>query len=482
MNTQAIINSIPARAVWMIAMSLAVLFAQTQLASAQNIPRSFADLAEKVSPAVVNISTSMKVATSTDTDPVIPRGAPYERFFREFLDRNLDRRDVPRRSNNLGAGFIISSDGLIVTNQHVIESADEIQVETYSGEILPATLIGRDPNTDIALLKVESESSLPHVSFGNSDVSRVGDWVMAVGNPLNQGFSVSVGIISARNRTLAGSYDDYIQTDAAINKGNSGGPLFNMDGEVIGVNTAIFSPDGGSIGIGFAMSSAVVDPVVEQLKEFGETRRGWLGVQIQDIDEDVANALGLDGLDGALISGVMEGPALDGGLQSGDVILSFDGVEIEDTRQLVRLVGDAAAGKDVEVVLFRDGEAMELTVTLGRREEAERLMPASAPDAGPIERDVLGLTVTPLTDELREQLGLDKELEGLVVNEVDQTAAAYDKGLRSGDVITEVGQKKALTVADLEGRVAEAKEAGRTSILLLVRRDGSPMFVALPIG
>ncbi len=483
MNAQATITSSPTRAIWMITLGLAVLFTQSLMATAQNMSRSFADLAEQVSPAVVNISTSQNIAASTDNRPIMPEGSPYERFFRDFLEPYRGQRQVPpRRSNSLGAGFVISEDGLIVTNFHVIDAADEIMIEFFSGDTLPATVLGHDPNTDIALLKVDSESPLPHVSFGDSDIARVGDWVMAVGNPLNQGFSVSIGIISARNRTLSGSYDDYIQTDAAINRGNSGGPLFNTDGEVIGVNTAILSPDGGSIGIGFAMSASVVSPVVEQLKEFGETRRGWLGVQIQNVDTDVADALGLDQASGALVSEVMDGPALAGGVESGDVILSIDGKEVDDTRQLVRIVGDTAVGKAVELVVFRDGGTRTITVTLGRREEAERLMPARASDIEPTETDLLGLTVNTITDEVRQRFGLAKDLEGLVVSDVDETATAYEKGLRSGDVITEAGQRKVRTVRDLEDRVAEAEEAGRNSILLLVRRDGSPMFVALPTG
>ncbi len=482
MNTQAIDTLGPIRALRTIVLGLTVLCAQTLLAAAQDMPRSFADLADQVSPAVVNISTTKQVAASTDGDSIMPRGSPYREFFRDFLERNQEPQNRPRRSNSLGAGFVISEDGLIVTNSHVIEAADEILVEFFSGETLPATVMGRDLNTDIALLKVESDTPLSHVSFGDSDVARVGDWVMAVGNPLNQGFSVSVGIISARDRTLSGSYDDYIQTDAAINRGNSGGPLFNLEGEVIGVNTAILSPDGGSIGIGFAMSAAVVSPVVEQLREFGETRRGWLGVNIQNIDMDVADALGLKEIAGALVSGVMEGPAMDGGVESGDVILSFDGMEIEDTRHLVRIVGETRVGKDVDVVVLRDGETMTLTVTLGRREEAERLMPASVPADEPTEKDLLGLTVTAITDDLRDELGLGDDLEGLVVSDVDEAATAFDKGLRPGDVITEAGQRKVLTVDDLEDRITETREAGRNSILLLVRREGSPMFVALPVG
>jgi serine protease Do len=295
---------------------------------------SFADLSDRLSPAVVNITTTTNVAqVDSGPRPIIPEGSPFEDFFRDFLERNNPGQPPrQRRGSALGSGFIISQDGYIVTNNHVIESADEIQIELFDGGELEARLIGRDPRTDIALLKVESDRPLPFVAFGNSDAARVGDWVLAIGNPLGQGFSVSAGIISARNRTLQGSYDDFIQTDAAINRGNSGGPLFNMGGEVIGVNTAILSPTGGSIGIGFAMSSAVVERVVAQLRDFGETRRGWLGVRIQNVDPDVAEALGMTEAKGALVTDVPEGPALEAGLRAGDVILEFDGQRVPDTR------------------------------------------------------------------------------------------------------------------------------------------------------
>ena len=472
------------RALWVMAIGMALALVQATSAQAQGMPKSFADLAETISPSVVNITTSTTVAASTNNRPVVPEGSPFEDFFRDFMDRGQNP-NRPRRSSALGSGFVISEDGFIVTNNHVIESADEILIEFFSGEELPATVIGTDKNTDIALLKVESDEPLPFVNFGDSDIARVGDWVMAMGNPLGQGFSVSVGIISARNRALQGSYDDYIQTDAAINRGNSGGPLFNMDGEVIGVNTAILSPNGGSIGIGFSMSSAVVTRVVAQLQEFGETRRGWLGVRIQDVQEDVAEALGLETVAGALVTDVPDGPAKDAGVESGDVILSFDGKDVEDTRQLVRVVGQTAVGKAVRVVVFRDGATETLMVTLGRREEAEGAVPASAPATTPdepVEKDILGLTITAMTDELREQLGLDGEASGLVVGEVDETAEAYEKGLRAGDVITEAGQQKVQSIGDLEDRIAEAKEAGRKSLLLLVRRAGEPRFVALSLG
>ncbi len=477
--TQAVALS---RAGWAVLLGLAFLIVQTLASQAQSRPDSFADLADQISPSVVNITTATTVAASTAPSPIVPEGSPFEDFFRDFMDRNGEGQRRPRRSQALGSGFVISEDGFIVTNNHVIESADEITIEFFSGDELKATVVGTDPNTDIALLKVEAEEPLQFVPFGDSDGARVGDWVMAMGNPLGQGFSVSVGIVSARNRALSGSYDDYIQTDAAINRGNSGGPLFNMDGEVIGVNTAILSPNGGSIGIGFAMASNVVTNVVDQLQRFGETRRGWLGVRIQDVGADVAEALGLEEAAGALVTDVPDGPAKDAGVEAGDVIMTFDGTDVQDTRQLVRIVGDTEVGKAVRVVVFRDGGTQTLMVTLGRREEAEGAVPASAPSSEPIEKDILGLTVTAMTEELREQLGLSAGAAGLVVREVDETTEAHEKGLRAGDVITEAGQQKVQSVGDLEDRIAEAREAGRKSLLLLVRRQGEPRFVALSLG
>jgi serine protease Do len=307
--------------------------------------------------------------------------------------------------------------------------------------------------------------------------------VMAMGNPLGQGFSVSAGIVSARNRALSGSYDDYLQTDAAINRGNSGGPLFNMDGDVVGVNTAILSPNGGSIGIGFSMASNVVVKVVDQLKEFGETRRGWLGVRIQDVTEDVAEAIGLEKVAGALVTDVPEGPSAEAGIKAGDVILSFDGKEVSDTRSLVRTVGNTQVGKAVRVLVFREGKTQTLKVTLGRREEAEGAVPAVQPaePEAPAKTEILGLTVSEITDKLREQLDLADTASGLVVQDVDQDSKAYEKGLRAGDVITEAGQQKLTNVDDLNSQIDAAREAGRKSLLLLVRRAGDPRFVALAL-
>ncbi|WP_420013620.1 Do family serine endopeptidase [Tateyamaria sp.] len=478
------------RALWISALALAFVLVQALAATAR--PESLAPLAEQISPSVVNITTSTVVAGRTGPQGIVPEGSPFEDFFREFQDRNNDGQGQrPRRSSALGSGFVISEDGYVVTNNHVIEGADEILIEFYPGEGQPAEqlkaeVIGTDPNTDIALLKVEADQPLQFVPFGDSDLARVGDWVVAMGNPLGQGFSVSAGIVSARNRALSGTYDDYIQTDAAINRGNSGGPLFNMDGEVIGVNTAILSPNGGSIGIGFSMASNVVTRVVDQLQEFGETRRGWLGVRIQDVTDDIAEAIGLEKVAGALVTSVPEGPAMDAGMEDGDVILSFAGVDVEDTRGLVRQVGNSPVGETVRVVVYRDGETVTLRVTLGRREEAEGAVPAvaTAPDEPeePVTKEVLGLTLSSLTDELREQLGAAEDQDGLAVTDVDETSEAFEKGLRAGDIITEARQQKVTSIADFETRLEEVKDAGRKSLLLLVRRAGDPRFVALGVG
>jgi serine protease Do len=458
----------------LLALSFVVLHATAALS--QDRPPSFADLAELVSPSVVNITTSTTVAERTIPRGVVPEGSPFEDFF------NNGPGGGPQRSSALGSGFVISPDGFIVTNNHVIEGADEILIEFFSGEELPAELIGTDPNTDIAVLKVDA-TDLPFVAFGDSNGvgARVGDWVMAMGNPLGQGFSVSVGIVSARNRALSGTYDDYIQTDAAINRGNSGGPLFNMDGQVIGVNTAILSPTGGSIGIGFAMSSEVVVNVVDQLIEFGETRRGWLGVRIQDVTPDMVAAIdGLDGARGALVTDVPPGPAENSGMISGDVILMFDGIEIEDTRELVQIVGNSPVGKEVPVEVLRDGDMEELTVVLGRRETSEAVaFPAASPEAPTAEpEELLGLSLSPITPELSEQFSLNVE-EGLVITGIAAGSDAASKGLIEGDVITEASRQPVSTIADLQEQIELATEAGRTSILMLVRRGGDPRFVAL---
>lgn len=470
----------PLRALWLGVVAVAFALSQTVAVEARGAPDTFADLAEKVSPAVVNITTSTVVEQPTGQGgPRFPEGSPFNEFFREFLERDPGQQ-APQRGQALGSGFVISEDGLIVTNNHVIEGADDIEIEFFSGNRMKATLIGTDPQTDIAVLKVEATEALPFVTFGDADASRVGDWVMAMGNPLGQGFSVSAGIVSARKRSLQGAYDDYIQTDAAINRGNSGGPLFNMDGEVIGVNTAILSPNGGSIGIGFAMSSNVASRVVQQLREFGETRRGWLGVRIQDVSPDIAEAMGLPKAAGALVTDVPDGPGKEAGILANDVILKFDGADVADTRALVRQVGDTDVGKAVPVVVLRGGKEMTIEVTLGRRETAEGEGSASRPGAQvkPQQQNLMGMRLRPVTEAEGKAAGV---AQGLFIEAVEPGAEAGTKGLRAGDLLTEAGQQPLSSVEDLQKRIEEAKDAGRKSLLLLVRRGTDSRFVALAV-
>lgn len=458
-------------------LALLLIVAQATVAFARGAPDSFADLVDQVSPSVVNITTQTKVATPVSPQGIVPDGSPFQDLFRDFNNR----RNTPRNSSALGSGFVISADGYIVTNNHVIEDADEITVEFFDGSERAATLIGRDKNVDIALLKVEADQDLPFVEFGNSDVARVGDWVMAMGNPLGQGFSVSVGIISARNRELSGAYDDFIQTDAAINRGNSGGPLFNMDGDVIGVNTAILSPNGGSIGIGFSMASKVVGPVVDQLKEYGEVRRGWLGVNIGNVTDDIAEALGMETPTGAIIRDVFDGPAKDAGLQSMDVIVKFDGQTVKDSGELVRLVGAAPVGKSVETVVLRDGDETVINVVLGQRPDPDAMAQNNAEPEPAETSTILGMELSAIDQAMREQFNLPAEVEGLIIMSVDPDSNAAEKGLAPGDIVTDAAQKPVRSVADFEAQVDATKEAGRQSLLLLVRRDSQPRFVVLPI-
>ncbi len=469
--------------IWVFLLTLVVLlpFYDKKL-YARGTPESFADLVEELSPAVVNITSTTILPKQPEFNPSIPPGSPFEEFFREYQDRNGPNNTPQRRRRGsaLGSGFIISADGFVVTNNHVIENADEIEIEMIDGTLIQAEVFGRDEKTDIALLKVKTEEALPFVEFGDASVARAGDWVLAIGNPLGQGFSVSAGIISARGRSLNGSYDDFIQTDAAINRGNSGGPLFNMDGKVIGVNTAILSPNGGSIGIGFSMSSSVVQKVVDQLKNFGETRRGWLGVRIQDINEDVADALGLGDTAGALVTDVPDGPAKEAGFLSGDIITEFDGKAVDNTRSLVRIVGDSPVGKSVSVRILRDGEEIVKEVTLGRLEDA---MAATNEIKPKPEKTIiiLGMTVSSLTDKVREKLELGEDINGLVVKEVESGSDAESKGIISGDVVIKVSQKLISAPYELKEEIDKAAANGKKSVLLLILRNGARRFVALSL-
>ncbi|NCZ64914.1 MAG: Do family serine endopeptidase [Rhodobacteraceae bacterium] len=456
---------------------VALLWMQTLAAAARGAPATFADLVEQVGGAVVNITTTTKMATPIGPQGIVPEGSPFEDLFR---GPNNGQRG-PRSASALGAGFVISEDGYVVTNNHVIAGADEIEVEFINGDIFPAKIVGTDANIDIAVLKIDADNPFEYVAFGNSDVARVGDWVMAMGNPLGQGFSVSAGIISARNRELSGPYDDYIQTDAAINRGNSGGPLFNMDGEVIGVNTAIISPSGGSIGLGFSMASNTVDPVVKQLKEYGEVRRGWLGVNIGSVNDEMAKALGLDEPTGAIIRDVFDGPAKDAGLKTMDVIVMFDGKEVADSGALVRIVGGTPVGATVKTIVLRDGKRMSIDVVLGQRPEPNALAQSDKP-AEPEQQGLLGMQLSEITPDMRSDMNLSDEVTGVLLLSVEVDSLAAASGLAAGDVITDAAQNPVEEIADLVEQVENATDAGRASLLLLVRRDGEPRFVVLKLN
>jgi serine protease Do len=456
-------------------------------AAAKSAPESFADLAEKLLPSVVNISSTQVVREDRGPQaPQLPEGSPFGDSFREFFNRN---QGAPRRATSLGSGFIISTDGLVVTNNHVIDGADEITVTLSDDTQHSAELVGRDPKTDLALLRIDADRVLPAVPFGDSTKSRVGDWVVAIGNPFGLGGTVTAGIISARQRDInQGPYDSFIQTDASINRGNSGGPMFNMDGEVIGVNTAIFSPTGGSVGVGFSVPSSIVSRVISQLQQFGQTRRGWLGVRIQTVTDEIAESIGLDGTRGALVSSVTDkGPAEAGGIKAGDVILSFDSKPVDSMRELPRIVAETDIGKSVPVEVWRDERQQTVAIKIGELEEEVPLLASTGPRGNAVEPeeaaiDDLGVSVTSITDEMRQQFNLPNELQGVVITAVEPNSAAAEKSLRPGDVIVEVSQEEVKTPGQIAEKIREARDADRSSVLLKINRNGDRRFVAVRIN
>jgi serine protease Do len=454
-------------------------------------PEGIADVAEQVIDAVVNISTSQTVDAKGGPSLQLPPGSPFEELFEEFNrnrrgDQNRER--APRRVNSLGSGFIIDPQGIVVTNNHVISEADEINVILNDGTKLKAELIGKDQKTDIALLRVKPEKPLKAVKFGDSEKVRLGEWVIAIGNPFSFGGSVTAGIVSGRNRELnSGPYDNYIQTDAAINRGNSGGPLFNLNGEVIGINTAIISPSGGSIGIGFAVPTKTALPVIEQLREYRETRRGWLGVAIQQVNDEIAESLGMKTARGALVARVDEkGPAKPGGIETGDVIIKFDGRDIKEMRDLPRVVADTPVGKQVEVVVIRKGKEETRSITVGRLEESEKQAALAkgqqTPEEPPAIKRVLGLDVANLSDDLRKRFKIKDTVKGVIITGVDAGSAAAERRLAAGDVIVEVSQEAVADSADLQRRIDQAKKDGRRTVLFLVATaDGDTRWVTVPL-
>ena len=464
-------------------------------AFAQTKPANLADLVAQVADAVVNISATQTFDDKTaDAAPELPKGTPFDDMFEQFFKnhgQNGPQAPHPHKSTSLGSGFVIDPSGIVITNNHVVAEGNDIVVIFTDGRKLKAKVLGKDPKVDVAVLKVEGgDKPFKTVKFGDSDKIRVGEGVMAVGNPFGLGETVTAGILSARNRNIdSGPYDDFLQTDAAINKGNSGGPLFNLDGEVIGINTAILSPTGGSIGIGFATPSATVMPVIAQLQKFGETRRGWLGVRIQPVDDTIAESLGLGDAHGALVAGVdPKGPAKPAGIEAGDVIVAFEGRPIKESRDLPRLVAGTSVGNKAEVTLVRKGKEVKVEVTLGRLEDGEKQMAKAeengddAPKAAAPAK-ALGLTMAPLGDEGRKTFKLKDSVKGVLVTGVDANSAAAEKGLRPGDVIEEVNQQAVEQPGDVSSALDALRKQGKKTALLLVGNGaGDVRFVALSLN
>jgi serine protease Do len=478
-----------------------------------------ADLAEQVMEAVVNISAQTTTETRNRTMPNVPGlgpDTPFGDLFEEFFNRRREgqqgqqgqpnqrgegqqgenqgprgQQPQQRRGQSAGSGFVIDPSGIVITNNHVIGEANDITVIFTDGRRLKAEVVGKDPKIDIAVLRVKSDTPLRSVKFGDSDRARIGEWVMAIGNPFGLGGSVSIGIVSAKNRRIeSGPYDSYIQTDAAINRGNSGGPLFNMQGEVIGINTAILSPSGGSVGIGFSVPSALAVPVIDQLRQFGETRRGWLGVRIQGVDDATAEALGLGRARGALVAGIDDkGPAKPAGLETGDVIIQFDGRDVRESTDLPRIVAATPVGKEVDVRIVRKGKEEVRKVTLGRLEDGERTQQASVgaqptqPNAPAPTTTVLGMELSGVSDPLRRRFNLREGVRGVVVTRVEGNSNAADKRIVPGDVILEVGQEAVASPADVTRRVEQLRRDGRRAALLQVQNvAGDVRFVAVAIN
>ncbi len=453
-------------------------------------PASFADLADMLLGSVVNISTTQRVGGDGGAMPEVPPGSPFEEFFEEFFDRQgPDNGPRQRQASSLGSGFVIDPSGIIVTNNHVIADADEIIANFADGTRLPAQVIGHDRETDVAVLQVEPDEPLATVNLGDSDSLRVGDWVLAIGNPFGLGGTVTAGIVSAQERDIqSGRYDSFIQTDASINRGNSGGPLFDMDGRVVGINTAIMSPTGSSVGIGFSIPINLARRVIDQLIEFGETRRGWLGVRIQSVSDEIAESLGLDRARGALVAGVSpEGPGGRGGIETGDVILEFDGKPVPRMRDLSRIVAETEVGKAVDVLILRRGEELTLGVTIGRLEWADAQIAAltgeDAEEPQETRYHALGMDLSDLSDSLRERHNVASNVErGAIILDIDPDGPAADQQLRVGEVILEVSQEQVANAFEVQEQLERLRERGRETALLLVANSAGEMrFVVVPI-
>jgi serine protease Do len=457
----------------------------TSPAAARGAPDSFADLANQLLPTVVNIATTqtLKPNSAQTAMPDLPPDSPLQDMFKDFLSQSK----IPRHVTSLGSGFVVDPSGLIVTNYHVVEEADDITVTLNDGTSLPAKLIGRDDKTDLALLRVKPKSPLASAHFGDSDKARIGDWVIAIGNPYGLGSTVTAGIVSARNRDIAaGPYDDFIQTDAPINRGNSGGPLFDMGGNVVGINSTIISPSGGSVGIGFAIPSNMAREVVEQLRQYGQARRGWLGVRVQQVTTDIAESLGLPTAEGALVADVTpNSPAAKAGVESGDLVVGFDGRPVADSRALPRMVADTPIGKTIDLDVLRKGKKASFHVTLAKLDDAvddEAPKVAKAAPKATSKLSQLGFSLSALDGDARTKYHLGNGVQGVVVSAVDPDSPAGEKNFQPGDVIVEVQNQAVHSPDDVAKRVEADLKAGRKVDLLLVNRGGDLAYVAIRLG
>jgi serine protease Do len=443
----------------------------------------FAQLAGRLVGVVVNVSTMAPPARNPQDAPPSAPGSSLDEFFRDFFGER-GGSGGPRIAS-LGSGFIIDPSGLIVTNNHVIANAEQIMVTLSDDTTLQAQVVGRDAVTDLALLKIDAKTPLPAANWGDSSKARVGDWVLAIGNPFGLGGSVTAGIISATARDIhSGPYDDYLQTDASINRGNSGGPMFNLAGEVIGINTAIYSPSGGSIGIGFAIPAALAQGIIEQLKATGKVERGWIGARIQPVTDEIAESVGLDKGRGAMIAAIDPGsPAAQAKLQPGDVILSYDGKPIDRSRQLPRLVADTPPDKIVKLTIWRDGKESEVELKAAALNPNRPVPPPPDPERpkAPPVVEALGLKLARLSPELRKQFALSDAAKGVVIVEVPQNSPGAAQGLRPGDLVIAVGHAAVATPEEVPQLAAGARKAGHKNVLLRVEREGSTRFVALPL-
>jgi len=449
---------------------------------AKSAPDSFADLAEKLSPSVVNISTTTVIEDKSRQMPSFPPGSPFEEFFKQF-DQPGGKK---RKAQSLGSGFIIDETGYVITNNHVIDNAEKIMVILYDDTSFEATVVGKDPKTDVALLKIDpKKTKLTAVKFGDSNNLRVGDWVMAIGNPFGFGGTVTAGIVSARGRNLSGSYDDYIQTDASINRGNSGGPLFDMKGNVVGINTAIFSQSGGSVGIGFAVSSNLAKQVTDQLKQYGRTKRGWLGVLIQEITQEIADSLGMKSAKGALVSSATEGgPAEKAGVKTGDVILKFNDIEIESMKELPKVVAGTPVGKSVPLVILRNGKELTLNVVLGELELAEKenlIGQVNNSGSDSKEYEKLGFVAEELNSSNKSKFNIKDVDKGIVITSVKEESPAQAAGIVAGMVIVRVGQVEVNSLSVIDQALQSAIKQKRKALLFLVKVENGTRFVAIEL-